>query len=102
MKLKAEIEKRYYFMGEAAKTLGEPESTLRYWSDFFGLCVRGESEKKKPVKFTKEEMEVFRFVQKKSKEGFSLGLIKSFRDNRIKSINKLKETIKEIEEINLR
>jgi len=86
-------------MGEAMEELDEPKSTIHWWTTYFNLCIRGDSEKKKPLKFTESEMNKLRFIQKRSEEGFNLAMIKEFLDSPSAGKRKLDKIITELKDI---
>ncbi len=101
------MEKLFYTVGEVSRELGEPQSTVRFWSDTFAFKVKPARNAKGNRLFHPEDVQALRQIQYLlTVEKLTLdGAAKRLRDDssktdkNIRIIQKLKEIKGELLEI---
>lgn len=73
---KNRVKKRYYSVGEVSEMLGEPDSKLKHWEKELPYLAPSRSEGG-TRRYTEENIEAFRTVQRMRAEGMTLEGIKN-------------------------
>lgn len=78
------MDKLYYTIGEAAQTIGEPVSTVRYWTNSLPKFFKSSRDLKGNRRYTADEIETLRQIQYLTKnKGMTIdGTAQFLRDQR--------------------